>query len=159
MWSPATRADPGLQNPQNKTTCGSIFRPKTIAKSHAIIYIRTKMAGHKWDRRQAPPTLVAPSSSRHSPQCPMKHGEASSPQQRLAGRTANASLPGSGGLPFTLSFRREAGRFSARFMEQQAMQGHGLRLQGVELDQCECAFGDFAPAIDAVLSLLNLVAV
>src|SRR6266481_3112758 len=44
-------------------------------------------------------------------------------------------------------------------VQQQAVKGNGLGLEGVELDLSELAFLDFAPAIDARLGLLSFAAV
>src|SRR5712664_2195273 len=48
---------------------------------------------------------------------------------------------------------------SRRAMEQQPVQRHGLRLQGVQRDQRQMAFGDFAPAVHAGFGFLDLTAV
>src|SRR5712692_230223 len=44
-------------------------------------------------------------------------------------------------------------------MQEQAVQGDGFRLEGVELDLGELAFLDFAPAIDAGLGFLSFTAI
>src|SRR6266851_8855503 len=44
-------------------------------------------------------------------------------------------------------------------MQEQAVQGNGFGLEGVELDLRELAFLDFAPAIDAGLGFLSFAAV
>jgi len=44
-------------------------------------------------------------------------------------------------------------------MQCEAVEGHGFGLQRIELDLGELAFGDFQPAVDAGLALLDFAAV
>src|SRR5260370_22266076 len=44
-------------------------------------------------------------------------------------------------------------------MQEQTVKGDGCGLEGVELDLCELAFLDFAPAVHAGLSFLRFAAV
>src|SRR5260370_38754545 len=44
-------------------------------------------------------------------------------------------------------------------MQEQAMKGHGFRLERIELDLGELAFRDFEPAVDTGLALLDFAAV
>ena len=44
-------------------------------------------------------------------------------------------------------------------MQEQAMKGHGFRLQRIKLDLRELAFRDFEPAVDTGLALLDFSAV
>src|ERR1700730_13823224 len=47
----------------------------------------------------------------------------------------------------------------SRAMEEQAVEGDGFGLEGLEFDEGELAFGDLAPAVDAGFGFLNFAPV